>query len=665
MKFTCIAFLFLSLLYKVSANDFSGVRQQIENSFQNREYEDVIEKCQEQLNKKHPDFLRKISSGNVQSILDEIKSHPIDDINERLFYLKYILDGKSKLSEIEDFYVKLREGLIAIAEITSNPLYLSYGYNRLGKDLFREKQFEESAKWFINALEVANDHRAAIQNLSKKDLYDLLDNFHTANYRLGRIFSKLHNFQESIKYYRKAVAFADQTGDLSKKGLTSYQLGNTWIRVKSYDSAIFYYKNARSIFLKIEDFNKLAAVYSNIGNVYNFQNNLNKALDYYDSATIVMGQIDDKVGQAYLLNNIANLQFKTNNLNEAIDKFKSSLKIANEIKDKNLMKANVEAIADIFHLKKSYDSAFHYYYQTQALNTEIYNSKLSESIHELGVTHKTKEKEWEISRQQEVIEAKSIQQTYLILIIILLVLITLFGWFSYRSKKKANRLLSLQKEVAEQHSLEKSTLMQELHHRVKNNMELISSVLNLQSHMLTDESAKSAISESKGRVDAMSLIHQKLYFSNNITHVRIREYIEQLINSIAFTFGYINNDGLKIQTDVANIELKVDLAIPLCIIINELITNAFKYAFTNKEEAILIVSLKKRGHKLELLISDNGKGINEVLNSEPGKSFGLQLVNTMIEQLNATMEVDNSDGTSYIIHVENMSNVENHQTESI
>ncbi|MEL6559204.1 MAG: histidine kinase dimerization/phosphoacceptor domain -containing protein [Bacteroidota bacterium] len=646
------AFLIIALSAFFSLDALSqdaNYRNIIIELYEKEQFDSVINKCEAYLISISPKIFQPIEENEINQLLNSYNSGKDAKADVLLFYLRYWLDSKSKIKETDHTYNQVKSNINQIAKLTNNIIYQTYGFNRIGKDLFSNGSLEESAGWFINTVEFEKKHYKLISELNQVDYHDFLFNVYTAYYRLGRIFTKLHNYEKSIQYFNKAIQYAQVIGNLYQEALSMYQLGNSWFKMSSYDSALIGYRSAKRIFADLKNEERLSAVYINIGNIYNLKNEYNDAITYYDSASIILSKIDDQSGKAYLLNNVANLQYNMDKLDEAIVSFKSSLSLARETVDNELLRANVEAIADLYREMQQYDSAFRYFYMTQDLLTETYNSQLSESIHELEIKHNTKEKEWEISRQQEIIAKKNTRLTYLLIIISLLVLISVVGWYLFRIKKRANKLLTLQKETAVKHSEEKSALMEELHHRVKNNMELISSVLNLQSHMLTDESAISAISESKGRVDAMSLIHQKLYFTDNITHVNMREYIEQLVRNIAFTFGYIDSDDIEIKMDIVDLELKVDQAIPLCIILNELITNAFKYAFTGEVDAMLNVSLKSINDQLVLRLSDNGNGINEHQQLANSSSFGLQLVNTMIKQLNAEMKTSGKNGTQYEI----------------
>lgn len=198
--------------------------------------------------------------------------------------------------------------------------------------------------------------------------------------------------------------------------------------------------------------------------------------------------------------------------------------------------------------------------------------------------------------------------------------------------------------VAAQHI---KLLMKELHHRVKNNLQIVSSLLSLQSFRIKDQAAIDAVKEGQHRIEAMSLIHQKLYVQDNITKVNMKEFISDIAESLMQAYGY-KNDNFSLEINVTETHLDVDKAIPLSIIINELITNAFKYAYKDIEKPVLKISFNKTLQITELTITDNGIGM-DVNAWETNEGYGKELVQTFAEQLEGTLTLTVNNGTSFQI----------------
>ena len=198
---------------------------------------------------------------------------------------------------------------------------------------------------------------------------------------------------------------------------------------------------------------------------------------------------------------------------------------------------------------------------------------------------------------------------------------------------------------------EKEILLQEVHHRVKNNLQVISSILNLQSSYVKDENSLNILRESQNRIKSMSFIHESLYQTKDFAHIEFSDYIFSLSRNLIHSYS-MTTSGIKLVTEFEKTNLSLDQAIPCGLIANELISNALKYAFVDVDAGEISVSIRDKDGKIELEISDNGIGLPEDLDYENSDSLGLQLVYTLVDQLDATMEVDTTKGTKYLITFE-------------
>ena len=191
---------------------------------------------------------------------------------------------------------------------------------------------------------------------------------------------------------------------------------------------------------------------------------------------------------------------------------------------------------------------------------------------------------------------------------------------------------------------EKDVLLREIHHRVNNNLQIISSLFNLQSNYV-NEGSKDILLVSQSRVKSMAMIHEKLYQSPDLTHINIKDYIESFVSNLFYLYK-VKKGVIEPQITVDNIEMGIDTAIPLGLIINELVNNSLKHAFPEgKEGGKIQISLKKEDELFTLKIVDNGVGMPEKEKIENTKSLGLQLVSNLVNQLDGTMKISGTDGT--------------------
>lgn len=195
---------------------------------------------------------------------------------------------------------------------------------------------------------------------------------------------------------------------------------------------------------------------------------------------------------------------------------------------------------------------------------------------------------------------------------------------------------------------EKEVLIREIHHRVKNNMQIISSLLNLQKQYVNDEEAVNVLLESQNRVKSMAMIHEKLYKTNNFSEINFGDYIKSLVDDLFRSYGA---DPVQIKKKMIfdEIMLGLETAIPCGLIISELVTNTLKYAFPNHMEGEFRIEMYEIEGLYHLIISDNGVGMPPDINFDKTETLGLILVNTLVNQLEGTVELESNNGTQFKI----------------
>jgi PAS domain S-box-containing protein len=197
--------------------------------------------------------------------------------------------------------------------------------------------------------------------------------------------------------------------------------------------------------------------------------------------------------------------------------------------------------------------------------------------------------------------------------------------------------------------LDKNILIQEIHHRVKNNMQIISSLLNLQTQYVDDEEAVNVLRESQNRVQSMAIIHEKLYQSNDLTRINFVNYIQSLVLNLFYSYN-IKKSQIKPILKLENIHLNMETAVPCGLIISELISNSLKYAFPNGMKGEIRIKLTSNNDSYQLCICDNGIGLPEDTNFDNIKTLGLLLVNSLTNQIDGNIKIQREHGTRYIIN---------------
>ncbi|MGB7969014.1 MAG: PAS domain S-box protein [Methanobacterium sp.] len=194
---------------------------------------------------------------------------------------------------------------------------------------------------------------------------------------------------------------------------------------------------------------------------------------------------------------------------------------------------------------------------------------------------------------------------------------------------------------------EKNTLLQEIHHRVKNNMQIISSLLNLQIKYVDDGKAVDVLKESQNRVKSMAMIHDKLYMSEDLTRINFVNYIKSLVTNLFYSYNV--EDTIKQKLEIDPISLNMETAVPCGLIISELVSNSLKYAFPDGMIGEIFVSLRSKEDNFELIISDNGIGLPKEFDINNTKTLGLMLVSSLTEQIDGKIIINRENGTRFTI----------------
>ncbi|MFH1941476.1 MAG: histidine kinase dimerization/phosphoacceptor domain -containing protein, partial [bacterium] len=199
---------------------------------------------------------------------------------------------------------------------------------------------------------------------------------------------------------------------------------------------------------------------------------------------------------------------------------------------------------------------------------------------------------------------------------------------------------------------EKEILLNEIHHRVKNNLQIICSLLNLQVNKVKSKQVRDILEENKNRIRSMALIHEKLYQSDDFARIDLTEYIRSLTTELFHAYR-VDSNRVELRTNIKEVTLSLDMAVPCGLLINELVTNALKHAFpapsdkTDFRRGCIEVSLSSKDNIYTLLVRDDGIGLPENVELSKPITLGMQLIHALTDQLDATVEVDRNNGTTF------------------
>lgn len=240
------------------------------------------------------------------------------------------------------------------------------------------------------------------------------------------------------------------------------------------------------------------------------------------------------------------------------------------------------------------------------------------------------EKDAEINELK--LQRGKMQKLSLLIVVSLLAALAGLLFYYYRNKRKNVEILQAKNALIAKALSEKELLLREIHHRVKNNLQVISSLLGLQSRFISDATALDALNKGRNRVESMALIHRNLYQLEDIKHISVDQYIQELCETLFSSYN-ISDDQINLRTEVEAIQLDVDIMIPLGLVLNELITNTLKHAFPNGRKGELAISLRAQQNGLQLEVKDDGVGFSPQPDIDYQNSFGFRLVKTFAQKL--------------------------------
>lgn len=314
-------------------------------------------------------------------------------------------------------------------------------------------------------------------------------------------------------------------------------------------------------------------------------------------------------------------------------------------------------LSELYEKKNDFKNAFHHFRNYFQLQDSVFNAQKDKTINELLVQYDAEKKDNQINLLQTQNELKdlrlsqaSAQRWMLGLGMAVFAVIAFFSYRLQKIKTQTNSSLAEKNRIITVALEEKNILLREIHHRVKNNLQVISSLLKLQSQYIEDENAIKAIAEGRNRVHSMAILHQNLYKEDNLTGVDMQEYFTGLIEGLFDAYN-IHPDQVELRTKIEDLKLDIDTVIPLGLIANELVSNALKHAFEDVQNALLEVSLWESDGHLYFEVKDNGKGFDPKFISEHKKSFGQRLIRSLSDKLEADIEIVSDNGTDVILKI--------------
>jgi two-component sensor histidine kinase len=447
---------------------------------------------------------------------------------------------------------------------------------------------------------------------------------------IGLIYGDINDFSRSSKYLEQALSIARKNEDPYQEGIALHNLGSLYADYNA-EKGLQYLEEAIVIFSGNED--QLARSYINIGEIYHRKvKNNGLALANFQKAQEISEKTMSQSTLAMALKGIGMVKKENLELDEAIQYLEKSRAIADSLKDISLLSTILPLLADSYYNKKLYNKG--YQFLEMALNVIDSLVTKERATRDVFIKYETEKRENEIAQKdikllENEIRLKEKNQHMFIILSLIAIFLSLLIYINNKIRIK-NKMLKFKNELLE-------TYKREGHHRTSNNIQLISSILFSRMKQTNNTVIKKEISAIRNRILAMGSVHNQLYIGSNQKSVKINEFLNGLIEYL-MDFNQNKEDNtieLYIEmSEIEGVEILFDKALQVGLIVNEVVTNSFKYAFINNPSPKLSLwAGKKNEDVIQIRIGDNGKGFNNTEEAINNESFGMKMIETLTKGL--------------------------------
>jgi two-component system, sensor histidine kinase PdtaS len=475
---------------------------------------------------------------------------------------------------------------------------------------------------------------------------------------IGLLYKQRKDYATAVKYYRESIMLKEELND--ERGLvnTYMNLGSMYQSLEQYDSAYAYAKKCNDLAVKLNLESDVAGAKGNMAEALLTMNRLSEAEAALKEAKLLSEKAGCRNCMFTVYQGLGNIHIRRNEPAKALPLFKQGLKLATILNRPQIKYAFYADLADCYRRLNNFPLAFVYLDSASKLSEQLLNEENLRQINEMTAVYQTNEKEKQIEklnaeRVVTLAEARRRKQerNYFLISSILFLALAAAAYKAYAANRKKKELLNRQNLLIERSLREKEILLKEIHHRVKNNLQLVSSLLSLQTDYIKDEHALDAVKESRNRVHSMALIHQNLYQEDDLTGIKVEEYIGKLCDNLFNSYN-IRPGKISLLRDIQPIHLDVEIVVPLGLMLNELITNCLKYAFPEGEGTIKIM-LEENSSQLKISVYDNGVGLPPDINITESGTFGFKMINAFIQKMKGDIKIYSEDGTKVELTVRN------------
>lgn len=547
--------------------------------------------------------------------------------------------------------LKYFEVVVRLAKLLNYTEMEAEVYSNMASAYTGQGDYDSSLEYYLKSMKIDEELRDTVHL--------------AADYiNVAAVLGDSKNAGQGLPYLYKSIVLHNRINDIDglaicmnnlgsyyeKKADSLKEAGNEAEALKNYDEALKNYMLALKLHTQANKKSGIAIANENIGVGKLRLGKTEEALDYLLKALALYRERDMKAEISFCLNNIGRAYQQQNKIAQAEVCLLQSLALARETGSNDFMMKSYEFLAEFYDETGRPAEALKYYKNYQSYHDKVFNQETTKKLvrSEMSYSFDKQKAVDRAEHEKEIIMLESenrIQKQlrfFLFLLIGLFIIALFFVQRAYNNKKRLATFLAGEDS-------RKELLLQEVHHRINNNLQIISSLLSLQANSADDEKLTTYLRQSQNRIQSLSVLHELLYQNNSSLQVEMKEYIDKVLDfhrDVAGTHAM----KISIETGVEITKFPTKIAVPLALIINELVTNSLKYAFAGKEQGTIRITLQPQEKKAswKLSVQDDGKGLGAVEGRRKG-SLGLRLVNIMVKQIGAELKTNEGAGAVFEI----------------
>jgi two-component sensor histidine kinase/Tfp pilus assembly protein PilF len=506
-------------------------------------------------------------------------------------------------------------------------------YNNYGVSYFYQGMYDRALVYYFESLK---------QSENLRDSIGIARSFNN----MGLIYDKKGDWSKATTYFEKSLNIKRLLKDDAGLLFPLSNLSNIAFIQRDYSSAERYMLTNLQVSQKLNDSMQIGISYGVLAMIYASQGNDNKTFENVALCEKFIPFVNDAFELSLLYYNLGESLLLMNQWDKSENFLKKSLEISRKIKQSDLVLKTYKALQELSKKQGKLNESIQFYDLFTALNDSIFKENQGVEISKIEQLYQWEKKEQEIQLLNvNIAKATAQKRNWILGFAFLGILGAVVTGFFIINRRKSDELEK--KNVQIQSALaENKTLMKEMNHRIKNNLQMISSMLHLQMHYTSQPEISNMLQETASRIQSISLIHQKLYAKDSVQQIDMQTYIKDIAHAVVQNSK--EKDQINVQMEVQPLSMEIEKAQSIGLIVNELILNALKHAKIEEDILILEISLFEKEKLKTLVVSDNGK-VEDHQPVDFTKSYGMQLIQSFVEKLDGKMEINREKGWKVII----------------